>query len=165
MGNGHERKKVRCTDIERFPFDSSFFSCHKSNKAIGIYSIQKPNFSSELLISIPYFAQPSNRYVKRERSGESHELIHFSIFGYCLTRRNEKGAKIRKQCAHLLSRPFVSFFFYPASSSVRSLGFSLENKTMEGSSSSKQTEEWTVEDVFKLIKEQYNEEVAKKFEG
>ena len=82
-----------------------------------------------------------------------------------LRAETKRARKSERKCAHLLSRPFVSFFFYPASSSVRSLGFSLENKTMEGSSSSKQTEEWTVEDVCKLIKEQYNEEVAKKFEG
>lgn len=38
---------------------------------------------------------------------------------------------------------------------------------MEGSKSksSKQLTEWTVEDVSQIIREQYNDEVAKKFEG
>ena len=41
------------------------------------------------------------------------------------------------------------------------------HKTMESSKSksSKQLMEWTVEDVSQIIREQYNNEVAKKFEG
>ena len=33
------------------------------------------------------------------------------------------------------------------------------------SKSSKELTEWTVEDVSQIIREQYNDEVAKKFEG
>ena len=39
------------------------------------------------------------------------------------------------------------------------------DKNMEGSNLSRQTTEWTVEDVSQIIGKQYNDEVAKKFEG
>lgn len=53
---------------------------------------------------------------------------------------------------------------------ARPLHFAFQSSshtTMEGSKSksSKQLTEWTVEDVSQIIREQYNDEVAKKFEG
>ena len=41
--------------------------------------------------------------------------------------------------------------------------FSIELKIMEGAS--RQLTEWTVDEVSKRIREKFNEEVAKKFEG
>lgn len=90
-------------------FPSTPASFHKSNKAIGIYSIQKPNFSSELLIGIPYFAQPSNRYVKRERSGKSHELIHIWILPHAPKRKECENPKANVHiCFRALSFRFSS---------------------------------------------------------